>query len=378
MINHKDASPNLAPANHVLALDGLRGYAALLVAFYHAILHVDVRVVDEVLAPALNAVANDQLLLIFVLIFFNGSTAVQIFYALSGAVLCQSLFRHGINIRAIADFLARRVFRLFPALIACMGLIWLLTSAMQRADVGFPRVSFADVVANSFLLTTKVHGPSTSIQVEALATPFIILFALVYRFMGFVGAIVIFGLSIVAIQKPEIVFSLKNMHASVFVFFAGMLAAVPEARAIFSRAIGRDILLLLFVVFFFRHLVHLESLPALIAQTILIAALISRIMWGSPSSVVHAFLELPSSQFLGKINYSFYLINVPVLWILWYGWRDYKEFAEVGSIYAGLFTGLVSVLITIPLAYFSYQQIELRFIRYGAKLNNFVSGVGRL
>lgn len=177
-------------SQHIKALDGLRGYAAILVSFYHAILHMDESSIYRVLYPPIDNVASDDLKLKLVLIFFNGSTAVLLFYVLSGSVLCQSLLRDKLNLKSICLFLMRRVFRLFPALLFCMLGLWLLSLVLRRLGVVFPHVSFEAAVLNAFLFNTNVHGPSTSIQIEALATPFILLFAFAYRKLSISTAVV--------------------------------------------------------------------------------------------------------------------------------------------------------------------------------------------
>ena len=151
-----------------------------------------------------------------ILIFFNGSTAVLLFYALSGAVLCQSLMKNRLDISSVLLFLMRRALRLFPALLLCMLSMWLLSLVLRGSGVIFPVVGFYDAILNSALINTNLHGPSTSVQIELLATPFVLFFAFIYQRFFLATVIIIFSLSIFAIQRADIVLFLPNMHANTF------------------------------------------------------------------------------------------------------------------------------------------------------------------
>lgn len=368
MINDASLSKINYHTQHIKALDGLRGYAAILVTFYHAILHIDEGSIYRVLYPSIDKVASGDLKLKMALILFNGSTSVLIFYVLSGAVLCQSLLRDRLNLKSISLFLMRRIFRLFPALFICMASMWLLSVILRKIGFDFPVVNLDSAIWNALLINTSLHGPSTSIQIELLATPFIIFFAFAYQRYSLPMGIIIFALSIFSIQRADLVFLLPNMHANMFVFISGMLVALPEARLLFDKAKSWQIFLLVISAFFFRHIVHFESLPGLIAQVFLLAAVVGFIRWAYARTALHNFLEWRFSQLIGRISYSYYLLNVPVLWIIWYVPTFYTKFAEFGQISGGLLSGVVAMIITVPFAYLSYRYCELFFMDLGAKI----------
>lgn len=355
---------------HIKALDGLRGYAAIIVTFYHAILHLDKSAIYSVLYPAIDQIARPDVALKAALVFLNGSTSVLLFYVLSGTVLCHSLLKHPLNIKSVVSFLIRRIFRLFPAVMVCMLVMWLMSKFIVFLGIQFPSISANSALLNALLVKTDLHGPSTSIQVEFLATPFILIFAIVYKRYSISMALVLLSLAVFAIQKPEIVFNLKNMHANTFVFLAGMMVALSELRGVFSKITGYHLMLLLLAGFLFRHLVHFESLPGLIAQVILLASLVGYLRWSTSKTRLHLFLESNLSQFLGKISFSYYLLNVPVLWMLWFISDFFEIFKDYGPLWGGLFSGFVAMMITIPFAYISYKFVERPFIALGSKITN--------
>lgn len=102
------------PGEHVAALDGLRGLAALIVVVRHT----------------LNAVAmpddvREAILRGPLAVVLNAEGAVQVFFVLSGFVLAGSLERRGGGI-GVAQYLVRRVFRIHPPYVAAVLLAWLL------------------------------------------------------------------------------------------------------------------------------------------------------------------------------------------------------------------------------------------------------------
>jgi peptidoglycan/LPS O-acetylase OafA/YrhL len=153
------------PSGRFVALDGLRGIAALLVVFFH------------IGWPNHFTPTN------FVR---NGYLAVDLFFILSGLVIYAN---YGVRINQFADFvrfLGLRFFRVYPLLIAMLGLFVLLESAKMVAQqkfgivAGQPPFTGADtadtLLANIFLLQglhvlprLTWNTPSWSISCEFLA-----------------------------------------------------------------------------------------------------------------------------------------------------------------------------------------------------------------
>lgn len=355
---------------HVPALDGLRGYAAVLVTFYHAILHVDQTLVERVVVPAATTIAAADLPLKLALMLFNGSAAVQLFYALSGAVLCRSLLGIDGRLPAIVTFLARRALRIFPALIVCILLMWCMSRIYSACAVtDYPQFTREMAWRNALLLETHVHGPSTSVQIELLATPFILLFAFVYRWFAVAGAIVLLALSLFAVERHELVLNLPNMHPSVLLFFFGMFAALPDSRALFSRISGAGLAAVAAFALFFRPLLDLSFLSGLFAQALLMGALIGFLMHAQAPTFVHRFLEHRVSQYLGRVSYSYYLFNVPVLFVLWFTPALSRLQQGADPLWCGLLVGFASLPLTLAAAHVVQAYCEQPCIDLGRKFS---------
>src|SRR5690349_7696347 len=104
-------------------LDGLRGYAAIAVVFFHSILGPDPTMVGRVLYQNYSKISSwSDAWAKLALTVTNGQTAVVIFFILSGAVLFDSLQKDSENnlVPLAANFFVRRFLRIFPAMVVCL------------------------------------------------------------------------------------------------------------------------------------------------------------------------------------------------------------------------------------------------------------------
>ncbi len=97
---------------HIAALDGLRGLAALVVVLRHCFNTVSIPISTR------EAVLQSPLALLL-----NGQGAVQLFFVLSGFVLAASLERNRYR-SDLAQFFAKRVFRIHPPYVFAVLLAW--------------------------------------------------------------------------------------------------------------------------------------------------------------------------------------------------------------------------------------------------------------
>jgi peptidoglycan/LPS O-acetylase OafA/YrhL len=353
------------------ALDGLRGFAALAVVFYHGILHYDLSLIDRVLvAPLQNATSGRDVLTKIALTLQHGGAAVVIFFVLSGAVLRLSLDRRKnepVFVTAIA-FAGARALRLYPPLVACL----LLFFALGYAGItGYPIFPVQVLVNNAWLYNTAMHGPSTTLQAELLAVPFILTAWLVRRWFGLPGLVLAFICSVLAYEMPALVFHLPNMHGYLVAFMAGMLAAEPALRALYERVPPESWWVALATVLMCQLVARLGSSTAAIGTAIGAGLLVSGLLYGKPGSLAR-ILNRPAAQFLGKISFSLYLLNVPMLYVIW-TFTDRIAWPKTHALEAGLLTGVASLVLTIPFAVASERWIERPSVNAGKRFTRMVT-----
>jgi len=352
------------------ALDGLRGYAALAVVLYHAILHNDTTLIERVLFQPIQALSGSRdILTKIALLLQNGELAVFVFFVLSGAVLRLSLDRRTDSplLPTCISFAGARLLRLYPPLIACLVLFFGLSLVGLK---GFPEIPLKLFLLNLTLWDTSMHGPSTTLQAEVMAIPFLLVAWLLRKHFGLPGLVLMFVYSVLAIDNASLVFHLPNMHGYLFAFMVGMIAAEPALRPMMRQAPASSWWLVFALLIFSKTFHHHSSVPAFVTMVVSAGVLVSGLLYGQRGSLT-AFLERPVSQFLGRISFSFYLLNVPMLGVIW-AFSDRYAWPKTHALEAGLLVGLASLVLTIPLAWASERWVERPSITAGRRLSRFV------
>ena len=333
-----------------IELDGLRGYAAIVVVIYHSILGLDGTQLDRILRGAWSDFGPYEVATKIFLKVFDGELAVTLFFVLSGTVLFKSLMREDGGLGSAGRFYVRRFFRIYPALLVCLVVCGLAFAAGGRA------VTMQDFIANALLYDFKINGATWTINAELIAPVFLLLCYAGYKAGRDWGlALVAFGLMYL-LALPQFDGYLVLFNISWIGFALGAL--IPTRIGQIAASI----------------LPRWSWVAALIAAIILrwplreifIALFVAAIYYRRADGI-DAFLSSRISQFLGKISYSFYLFNVLFLELICDRLRQYP-WAVAHPLEAGICVAAVVTACIIPVAYLSWAYIEMPFNRLGHRL----------
>jgi peptidoglycan/LPS O-acetylase OafA/YrhL len=361
--------PRVKP-NRDERLDGLRGYCAVAVVFWHTIISAP-GVLDDLTVRGIQGQTTlhgtaTKLLTVLV----NGDLAVNVFFVMSGIVLFRSLgsleAKTGSVVGTSWRFLLRRVLRIWPVMAAAVIGTFVLLAFLVPIWPGVVAPSPAQVIENLLLRDYPVVGPTWTLAVEMIAAPGVLLCWICVRRFGLAGLIAC-GLHVAAAWRWQrllfrsfmLVWAAPLFLAGVAVEF-GVLAPIMGSRLRgWAGGLALGVLLadLLFVpqgCFWYYLGGMIVTLPVLLAWV--------KTSRGGP---VDRFLEAPLSRFLGRISFSFYLWNVPFASLTQFAmlrWRAEHPLA------VGLAAGAATVLLTLPVAYLSERWLERGSIWVGRVL----------
>ncbi|MBZ9873068.1 acyltransferase [Mesorhizobium sp. BR1-1-9] len=350
-------------------LDGLRGLAAVAVVFYHSILYPGNNASTVLLEPVQSLSSWRDVITKIALTILNGHSAVLLFFILSGFVLTLSLDKmRGSPGGVVAKFTVRRLCRLYPALIACLLLMWGLSLIYRNIGaVGMPFVTTETFLRNAVLVQNVLLGPTHTIQVEVLVIPFLLAMFAARAMLGTWGVIAGVAYSLLAMDRPWMVMQLPYIGDWLIAFAAGMLIASPIVRRIASRIDGFGIAVLAVGFVFCRLFSPLVDHGAVIVQVAVSSALVASLYYSRADSVVRAILVTRPVQFLGKISYSLYLLNVLALLMIWSVVGQTAVYQE-RPLEIGLLIGLAATLASIPASIMFERWFEQGGVRLGRYL----------
>ena len=336
-------------------LESLRGLAALTVVGYH---------VYGQLSGGLLYGWFDGLALKAVSAVSNGFGAVVTFFVLSGFVLARSLAGNPDPVR----FFRHRVFRLFPAAMAVVALLTALHwkfGLVIGYEAGFDPL---DVILNLLMIRSDINGVMWSLTVECVATPLILLSVWLLRKQGerplWILITVLLALSSWG-PYVHLLGGFANL-APLYAFVVGVLLHFRGVRitSLVGPGLASFIGIAAVALFWFCGSRHQSALIILL-ECLSASTLIVLIAW-QPASGLFKPLDFALVRFYGRISYSFYLLHP--LGILF----AFRMLAPLTLNAHGwplsvtiIFTTLLSILLTTPLAYLSWRFIETPCIRYG-------------
>ncbi len=323
-----------------LALDGVRGLAALSVALGHCMLIVAGMDVWSKTAFDFPAMPAQEIAGRLMHLLFPGNGAVMVFFVLSGYVLWGSFARKRPTTADVPDYIVARLFRLLPLVVATTLLYWLVTSP-----------SPGELIANMLLLSTGMNKVLWSLQVEMIGSMVIFIAWLAARN----DPIKLFiALCVVAAAVPF--FRGNQFVVYLPAFLLGALIHHVPARIWQSRALlvaALLVLLLPSIVFSYRGVTRLLEILAAVAIV------------GCVAAQRPPLLESAPIKFLGAVSYPFYLTHPLGMAgaLNFIGPLPGMNFLFQFGVYA-----LVSLLISLPVAWLLHVTVEMPALRWRPRL----------
>jgi peptidoglycan/LPS O-acetylase OafA/YrhL len=346
-------------------LDGLRGYAAVAVVFFHSILDRDGSQNLRIVRPPFHEVHGVyNLLTKLVFVFVNGETAVVLFFVLSGAVLFESLRRRHAGPTATAlGFSIRRFLRLYPtffvALGGCLGAFAVAGAYANEAGHFWP---------NAALYDFSILGASWTLQVEFLAIPFILLGYWGHRRFGVAGIAAAYATVATLLCAPWLSTHLVYCQRFLSCFALGLLIPTGLGAAIARRAPAVAGPLLLMATLASRHVMGLHWWSMDTEQVL--AALLVTLLYYGRGGYLGRFLDRRLSQYLGRLSYSLYLFNIIYL-IAVEHWTQGLAITAKYPLESGIVLALPTVGAAILTAHFTEIFLERPSIAFGRRLTRF-------
>jgi peptidoglycan/LPS O-acetylase OafA/YrhL len=337
-------------------IESMRGIAALTVVNYHTWGQFS----DTPAAGALDAAA------FYILKGLNGTAAVVGFFVISGFVLARSLEA---NLKP-GRYFRNRVFRLFPAAVAVVGLLAALNKSFGIYVMAEGDFSAGNVVLNMLMIRTDINPVMWSMKVECFATPLILLSAWLVqrdRTVWLWGMIAV--LFLLSFWGPYVraLGDATNL-APLYAFIVGVLAQHYGRRlSLVPSSLVVSIIAILSVVLFWYCGTRKQTAPILLIECLCVAWLVASIAW-RPVAIFQP-LDFSVVRFYGKISYSFYLLHVlGMLCATELFSLTRFPVTELPISIATVTVTIASILLVTPAAYLSWRFIEIPFINFGKNI----------
>ncbi len=346
-------------------LDGLRGYAAVAVVFFHSILDRDWTQNQRIVRPPFHEVHGlYHLLTKLVLVIVNGESAVIVFFVLSGAVLFESLRRRDAGPAATAlGFFIRRFLRLYPTFF-----IALLGCVAAFAAVGAYSFEAGHFWPNAALYDFSILGASWTLQVEFLAVPFILLGFWGYRRLGVAGIALAYSVVATILCAPWLSEHFVYYQRFLSCFALGLLVPTGLGAAIAKRAPPMAGALILASMLASRHVMGLHWWSMDTEQVL--AALLIALLYYRRAGPLGKILDLGVSQYLGRLSYSIYLFNIIYLIAIEH-WTQGVAITLRHPLESGIVLALPTVAAAILTAHVTEKALERPSIALGRRLTRF-------
>lgn len=359
-------------------IDAMRGFAALLVAYFHCrqVAWVGMQSFHESVGHALNF---SSIVAYLTLPIAWGSAGVPIFFVISGYCIHRgAAFKLAQNPRYqldTANFWARRFARIYPVLLAAL----LLTLVLDWVSLQLPPVNhkIREIGLHAFLVNLfslqgvagKTYGSNGALWTLSLEVQFYVIYPLLFalrRRIGITPVLVMVALinvvSAYALERHDIQFFTSYW----FSWTLGAWIADVKARAAIAKGVSKDdtpsaskwlyavaagLVAAGCVAFHFGQYGAFQ-LWALGFAFYLYKALERR---ATPSPVSGVLARL------GDFSFSLYLIHLPIFVLL-------SSLLYRSALQLSIWPSFGFMLVAIPAAYVFYRLVELPAMKWSASL----------
>jgi peptidoglycan/LPS O-acetylase OafA/YrhL len=365
---------------HVLALDSIRGFAAVTVVIHHVIL------MPTFLAAFPNRAWIDCAF------FRSGGFLVDLFFVLSGMVMSLSYVQPDFGRFSLREFMVRRLARVYPLHIVMLlvnllfrflriGLVAAGLVAVQQAafEVNNAYSFFLNVFlvhSLGFVQYLNWNGPSWSISVEFYTYLLFGIVLLAAQRLGsirwfYVAALVLVVASwlalVVVLGKSSLELQFDfGMLRCVMSFFLGVLTVKAVSRLPLTIGPGlQDGILLAGAIATIVHVSLIEAYPWISFLAPLTFAVFLGSLLAFPNApIMPRLLVAKPLVWLGKRSYSIYMVHAFVVLLAEYFVRALgsRPVAALDHVYPGLATTLNLAIVlaaVLVLSDFTYRYVEL-------------------
>ncbi|MCF6280532.1 MAG: acyltransferase [Flavobacteriaceae bacterium] len=315
-------------------------------------------------------------------IFNRGVEAVYMFFVLSGFLIIRLIYKSKINNTfSIKKFYMRRILRILPLyyLIVIFGFVF------YHKILPFLNIPFANeydlktgILMNLFFIPNiffhyKPGGILEVLWSIGIEEQFYLMIAPLFYFIKkdniFITLLIVTLVYFTLFHLNSLWFLKKYSFVYFFMLSGGIIAILEEKKKlefIKKSKFVPPIVLTLVVVFFITDFLQFKNL---IMRNLFITILFSLFVY----SISHtsSIIEIKSKfiNYLGKISYGIYMYHVIALNIVVFSFQSIQQKYNFNSIITIILIHILTFVLTIIFAHFSYKYFELPFLKLKEKYN---------